>query len=143
MMRRLVAATMVAAIGLFALAFGTDGQAQEKKKNKGTAKAPYVHAVIFHFKKDSPKDAAENAIADAHKLLAKIPTVRGVWAGPPAEKSTPKFVVKDYDVGLLVLFDNYEGLQEYLDHALHTEYVEKHAKHFEKVTVYDFMNQNK
>jgi hypothetical protein len=143
MMRRIVAATAMTVISLFALAFGNDGQAQEKKQKKGAAKAPYVHAVIFHLKKESPKDAAENAIADVHKLLAKIPSVRGVWAGRPAEKSTPKFAVKDYDFGLLVLLDNYEGLQEYLDHALHTEYVEKHAKHFEKVTVYDFVNQMK
>lgn len=142
MMRRMLA-VMAAAVGIFACQLGnSSGQAQETTK-KSASKAPYVHAVIFTLKKDAGKDAIENVIADSHKLLAKIPSVKGLWAGRPAEKSTPKFAVKDYDVGLLVLFDNYEGLQEYLDHALHTEYVEKHAKHFERVNVYDFVNQKK
>jgi hypothetical protein len=103
--------------------------------------APYVHTVIFYLKKDPPKDAIDSAIADAHKMLAKIPSVRGLWIGKPAVKATPKFAAKDYDIGLLVLFDNYDGLQEYLDHKLHTQFVEKHGKNFEKVTVFDFMNQ--
>jgi hypothetical protein len=66
-----------------------------------------------------------------------------VKAGLPADKSTPKVAVTDYQVGLLVLFDNYDGLKTYLDHPLHTKYVEKHEKHIEKVLVYDFLNQLK
>lgn len=105
--------------------------------------APYVHAVIFYLKKDAPKDEAKALIADASELLAKIPTVRLVKAGVPADKATPKVAVTDYQVGLLVLFDNYDGLKTYLDHPLHTKYVEKHEKHIDKVLVYDFLNQVK
>lgn len=112
-------------------------------EGKKPAAAPYVHAVIFYVKKDAPKNQTETMIADCHKLLAKIPSVKGLWAGLPADKSTPKFAVTDYQFGLLVLFDNYDGLQAYLDHPLHTEYVEKHAKYFEKVPVYDFVNKTK
>ena len=54
-----------------------------------------------------------------------------------------KFAVTDFSVGLLVLFDDYDGLQTYLDHPLHTEYLEKHGKYWEKVPVYDFVNQKK
>src|SRR5262249_23217950 len=107
------------------------------------ADAPYIHAVIFYLKKDAPKDEAKALIADATELLAKIPTVRGVKAGLPAEKSTPKFAVTDYQVGLLVFFDNFDGLKTYLDHPLHVKYVEKHEKHIDKVVVYDFINQLK
>jgi hypothetical protein len=107
------------------------------------ADAPYVHAVIFYLKKDAPKDEAKALIADAFELLAKIPSVRLIKAGPPAAMSTPKFATTDYQVGLLVLFDNFDGLKTYLDHPLHTKYVEKHEKHLEKVLVYDFLNQPK
>jgi hypothetical protein len=107
------------------------------------ADAPYVHAVIFYLKKDAPKDEAKALIADASELLAKIPSVRSIKAGVPADKSTPKFAVTDYQVGLLVLFDNYDGLKTYIDHPLHQKYVEKHEKHIEKVLVYDFLNQAK
>jgi hypothetical protein len=143
-MMRSMLVMAAAALALVALQIGDGaGLAQEKKKGKGAGKAPYVHTVIFHVKKDAPKDCVEHLIVDSHDLLAKIPSVKGLWVGRPAEKSTPKFAAKDYDVGLLVLFNDYEGLQEYLDHKLHTEYVEKHAKNFERVIVYDFVNQKK
>jgi hypothetical protein len=121
---------------------GLAGDAKKDKEVK-KEKANYVHTVIFYLKNDTPKDEAETLIADCHKLLAKIPSVKGLWAGLPAEKSTPKFAVTDYQVGLLVLFDNYEGLQVYLDHPLHTEFVDKHLKHLDKVPVYDFVNKKK
>jgi hypothetical protein len=107
------------------------------------ADAPYVHCVIFYLKKDAPKDEGKALVADAHELLAKIPTVRSIKIGPPAEKSTPKVAVTDYQIGLLVTFDNYDGLKTYLDHDLHLKYVEKHMKHIDKVLVYDFINQAK
>jgi hypothetical protein len=106
-------------------------------------KAPYVHAVIFYLKKDAPKDEGKAMIADAHELLAKIPTVRMVKIGPPATKGTPDVGVTDYQIGLLVLFDNYEGLKTYIDHPLHVKYVDNHKKHIEKVLVYDFENAKK
>lgn len=117
--------------------------AGNEKNEKQLKKPPYVHAVVFYLKKDAPKNETEASIRDAHDLLAKIPSVRGLWVGRPAEKSTPKFAVTDYDFGLLVLFDDFGGLQTYLDHPLHSEYLDKHAKHWDRVPVYDFVTQSK
>jgi mRNA-degrading endonuclease YafQ of YafQ-DinJ toxin-antitoxin module len=77
-------------------------------------------------------------------MLAKIPSVRDLRIGRPAQKSTDA-AKKDYQVGLLVLFDDYAGLQTYLDHPLHTKYVEKHLKHvdMDRLRIYDFVNQEK
>ncbi len=147
MIRKIVGLAVLAVA--FVAAYGTAaGQAGKEggEKPKGTAmKAPYVHAVYFYLKKDGPKDEVEKLIQDSHTLLGKIPSVRGLWAGRPADKakSTPKVAVTDYTVGLLVLFEDYAGLQAYLDHPLHTEYLEKHGKHWDRVSVYDFMNQKK
>jgi hypothetical protein len=142
-MTRLV--TSAVALGLAACLPGAcpAGEGQGARPKAAAADPPYVHAVIFYMKKDAPKDAAEALIRDSHALLAKIPSVRKLWVGRPAEKSTPKYAVTDYQVGLLVLFDNYEGLQAYLDHELHTEYVNRHGRHWERVPVYDFINQKK
>jgi hypothetical protein len=104
---------------------------------------PYVHAVIFYLKKDAPKDTVEKAIADSHELLAKVPTVRKLWVGRPAAKSTPKFAKTDYNFGLLVLFDNADGLIKYIDDPLHVKFVDRYGKFFEIVHVYDFENQQK
>jgi hypothetical protein len=101
-------------------------------------KGNYVHTVIFYLKKDAPKGEAEALITDAHELLEKIPTVRSLKVGPPAEKSTPEVSVKDYQVGLLCTFDDFDGLKTYLEHPQHLKYVDKHKKNLEKVLVYDF-----
>ncbi len=116
-----------------------------EQANPTTALAPYVHTVIFHLKKDAPEGQAQALIADAHELLGKIPSVRGLRIGRPADKATPDLAKKDFQVGLLVLFDDYEGLKTYLDHPLHLKYVEKHLKHIEleKLLVFDFVNQRK
>lgn len=122
---------------------GCDEQAEGEAKPKGEARPPYVHTVVFYLKEDAPKDEAEKIIGDAHGLLAKIPAVKGLWIGRPADQATPKLAVTDYHVAWVLLFDDYAGLQEYLDHKLHLEFREKHAKHAERVLIYDFINQKK
>lgn len=143
MKRKSLIVAFLALAGLVVAHYVLPTASQGTQRASGEKHPPYVHSVIFYLKKDAPKGTADEFISDSHKLLAKIPSVRGVWAGPPADKYTPKVAVTDYQVGLLVLFDNYEGLKIYLDHELHTQYVEKHGKHIEKVLVYDFVNQAK
>jgi hypothetical protein len=124
-----------------------EGKATNKTEGEGKAKGdatpPYVHTVVFYLREDAPKDEVVKIIADAHRLLARIPSVKGLWIGRPAEKATPKLAVSDYHVAWVLLFDDHVGLQEYLDHKLHLEFREKHAKHAERVLVYDFLNQKK
>jgi Stress responsive A/B Barrel Domain len=106
--------------------------------------APYVHTVIFHLKKDAPADTAEKIIEGCHTLEA-IPTVRALKAGrpAPADDSTPKVALQDYDVGLVVLFDDAAGLKTYLTHETHLKFVKDYGQYFEKVQVYDFSDQKK
>jgi len=107
--------------------------------------APFVHTVIFHLKKDAPADTAEKVIADCHVMLETIPTVRGVKAGRPAPEgeSTPKVAVRDYDVALVVFFDDAAGLKTYLNHETHLKFVSTYQQYFDKVEVYDFADQKK
>ncbi|MCC6420596.1 MAG: Dabb family protein [Gemmataceae bacterium] len=146
-MIRRIAGLAVAAVAVALVAFGGTADAGseqgDKKKVQKQKRAEYVHTVFFYLKKDAPAGEVEALIKDTHKLLGKIPSVRGLWVGRPAAKSTPKFALTDYQVGLLVFFDDYSGLQTYLDHPLHTEYLEKHGKYWDKVPVYDFANQKK
>lgn len=115
------------------------GRTQAKKPG---ARAPFVHAVIFTLKKDAPEGEADALIADAHELLGSIPSVRGLRAGKPAEKSSDKFVQKDYQVGLVVGFEDAEGLKVYLEHPQHLKYVEKHLKNVDTdhLRVFDFVD---
>jgi hypothetical protein len=107
--------------------------------------AGFVHTVIFHLKKDAPSGEIESLIADAHQILRGIPSVRDLKIGRRAEKGTPDFAKKDFQVGLLVLFDDAKGLETYLNHPMHLKYVEKHIPFVdtEKLYVYDFVDQKK
>ncbi len=124
-------------IALLVLAVPATVVAAEEKTD-----APYVHVVIFHVKSDAPDGTPAALVKDCHELLAKIPTVRTLRVGRPAEKAT-EISKKDYQVGLMILFDNYEGLKTYIDHPKHTEFLERHGKHIDmkELKVFDFMNQ--
>lgn len=110
----------------------------ELKKLRGIAEAPYVHVVLFYLKSDAPEKEADALVRDCHQLLGKIPSVRHVWAGPPAKQATPDVAQQDFHVALIVLFDNYNDLKKYLDHPLHKQFVEKHNRYVERVIVHDF-----
>jgi hypothetical protein len=137
-MRKIMLTAMLALAVPVLVADANDGEG-----DKTPAKAPYVHSVIFYLKKDTPAAKREAMIADCHKMLGKIPTVRGLWVGEPAAKSTPDIAVKDFHVGLLVLFENSDGLKTYLDHADHLKFVEIYLPLVEKVVVYDFADKGK
>jgi hypothetical protein len=78
-------------------------------------------------------------------MLAKISVVRSVKAGRPAKDVAEKVVKTNYDVGLLVFVDDFEGIKAYLKDPLHVEFVKKHGKHFDmkELKVYDFVDQKK
>jgi hypothetical protein len=143
MKRKLLAAVAVAAAGVI-LAVAAVRSAAEKEAEKKPA-GRYVHTVIFTLKKDAPKDEEAQMIADCHAMLGKIPSVKQLRAGRPAEKGTPRLEKKDYNVALTVIFDDYDGLTAYDKSEQHQEFVKKHLPHvdIDKLLVYDFEDQAK
>ncbi len=139
MRRTLLLSMLVVAIGATANAVSADAKSDKK------GHAPYAHVVVFRMKENAPKDAVEKALADCHELLAKIPSVRSVRAGRPAAKGTPDVPKMQYDFALLVLVEDADGLEAYLKHPLHLEFVKKHGPYFdrEKLQVFDFLDQSK
>jgi hypothetical protein len=143
MKRKLLSAVALAVAGM--LLAGAAVHSAAEKKDDGKKKAPYVHTVIFTLKKDAPKDEETELVADCHTMLAKIPTVRELRAGRPAEKGTPRLAKKDFTVALTIFFDDYDGLMAYDKHELHQQFVKKHLQHVEveKLLVYDVVDQAK
>lgn len=103
----------------------------------GAESAPFVHVVLFKTGAESPDAASAALMRDIRELLAPLPTVRGIWVGRPAPTDTRPIVDANYDVGLLLVFDDQEGLQDYLDHPLHVQFAEKYDTTCE-VRVFDF-----
>jgi len=104
---------------------------------------PFVHTVIFYLKADAPSGTADQIVADCHAMLAKIPTVKLLRAGKPAEKSGG-VTKSDYAVGLMILFDDAAGFKTYADHELHKKFVAKYRNYFDpKTAIYDFVDARK
>jgi hypothetical protein len=144
MMRMMVCLTV-------ALILAASGQAQDKpavttaKLELPKAGGGYVHVVIFTLKKDAPANAVDDVIKDCHYMLAKISSVRSVKAGRPSKDVAEKVVKTDYDVGLVVLVDDFAGIEAYLKDPLHVAFVKKHGEHFDmkKLAVFDFVDAKK
>jgi hypothetical protein len=142
-MKTRMSAAALALVGILAAsAFAEEPKAARAEKGAGGS---YVHVVIFRMKKDAPGGAVDEVIADCHGMLGKIAAVRSVKVGRPAAKATPKLASKDYDLGLLILVDDSDGLTSYLEDPLHLKFVEKHGKFFdmEKLQVFDFQDTKK
>jgi hypothetical protein len=144
MKRNLPAAAVVVAAGVV-LAVAAVRSAAEKKEADKKSAGRFVHTVIFTLKKDAPKDEEAQMIADCHEMLGKIPSVKHLRAGRPAEKGTPRFAKKDYNVALTVIFDDADGLAAYDKSEPHQEFVKKHIPHVDtdKLIVYDYEDQAK
>jgi Stress responsive A/B Barrel Domain len=143
MKRTPLAAVVVGAAGVILAVAAVRSAAGKKEAEKPVTR--YVHTVIFTLKKDAPKDEESQMIADCHKMLGSIASVRHLTAGRPAEKGTPKLAKKDYNVALTVVFDNYEGLTTYDKSEEHQAFIKKHLPHVDadKLIVYDYEDQAK
>jgi hypothetical protein len=97
----------------------------------------FTHIVLFWLKEDAPASAREALRADCLEFLKPIPTVRHLFAAPPA--MTPREVVDNsYDVGLCVIMDDKAGHDVYQEHPLHKKFIERNKQHWKRVQIYDF-----
>ncbi len=97
----------------------------------------FVHTVFFWLNEEAPKAAGAQLAEDCLRLLGKIPDVKGIHAGPPA--NTPREVVDNsYAVGLTVILPGRQAHDVYQDHPLHHEFIARNKAHWKRVRVYDF-----
>ena len=82
----------------------------------------------------------KDLIDESYSQLAKIKTVRGLWAGKPAAKSV-EGAATDYTVALVLVFDDAAGLKTYFDDPVHVRFMDRHLKKWETPLVYDFEPQ--
>ena len=97
----------------------------------------FVHTVYFWMNPGVTDAQRRQLVDDCKAYLSKIPSVRHLWAGPPA--MTPRDVVDNsYDVGLCVVLDDAAGHDVYQEHALHKEFIARNKPHWKRVQIYDF-----
>jgi hypothetical protein len=100
--------------------------------------AMFIHTVYFWLTDNAPPTAREHLVRDCRQILGKIPTVRHLFAGPPA--MTPRDVVDNsYSVGLTVILDDAAGHEVYQKHPLHVDFIAANKPNWKRVQVYDFV----
>ncbi len=97
----------------------------------------FSHVVIFWTQPGKPK-AADELIAGAEKYLRGIPGILHFHIGRMVKSHRP-VVDQSYQVALNLTFTSKQAQDEYQDHPVHQEFVEKAFKpNCAKVVVYDF-----
>ena len=97
----------------------------------------FLHSVYFWLKPGTPEAARQQLLQDCQTYLAKIPGVRHLFAGRPA--NTPRPVVDNsYDVGLCVALDDRAAHDIYQEHPLHKDFIARNKDHWQRIQVYDF-----
>ncbi len=97
----------------------------------------FVHAVFFTFKPEVTHEQIEEFIRDCNRLK-QIPAVKKLDAGGRDTRLQRDVNVTDYQVGLVVYFNDKAGHDEYSNHPLHNELVAKHKEKWASVRVFDF-----
>lgn len=81
--------------------------------------------VLFKLKDAHANDAARREVA-AHSrdALEKVPGVRGVSVGVPADEAS----AKSWDLSIVVRFDAMDDVAPYLAHPDHRRYVDEYMR---------------
>lgn len=97
----------------------------------------FSHIVIF-WTDPSQRNAADEVVAAANRLLKNIPGVLQFHAGRMVPSARP-VVEQSYQVALNLIFLDRAAEQAYQTHPQHLEFVEKYVKPLvKKFVVYDF-----
>jgi hypothetical protein len=100
----------------------------------------FVHTVFFWMNSGVTDADRRQLINDCLELLGKVPTVKQIWAGPPAQ--TPREVVDNsYDVGLTVILQDKAGHDVYQEHPLHLDFIKRNKQHWARVQIYDYIQE--
>lgn len=110
-------------------------------KDKGGNR--FIHVFLFQIKQKGQQAEIKALIKDANELLATIPSVRQFRVGKPSDVGTPGVEGGDYHVGLLVMFDDENAFKTYLKHPQRKKFIKIHAKNYERVLAFDFIQKSK
>jgi hypothetical protein len=96
----------------------------------------FSHIVIF-WTDPAQTIAPDQVVANAKKYLTSVPGVINFHVGQMA-RSHRDVVDQSYQVGLNIQFETKQAQDDYQNHPLHQEFIEKSKSLWTNVVVYDF-----
>jgi hypothetical protein len=94
-------------------------------------KVKIVRTIVFKPKADTSKTEIQSLADDANQFFATSRPVRGVWAGRAAADAA------EYQVVIVLLFDDANGLQVFQGDAQWKRFIDKHAKMWDEPRYFD------
>jgi hypothetical protein len=122
-------ATAAAVIGV--IIPSSDASAPKDPNDKVIA-----HYVLFWLK-ENLSEQEKTAFTGFFEELKKVPTIKSLHYGVPANTTKRDVVDNSFSYNLLVYFDNMDDLNVYETHPIHLEAIEKYSKYWTKVVVHD------
>jgi hypothetical protein len=95
----------------------------------------FVHAVYFWLKPETTP-AQKAQFLELSQAMEKIPGVRHLWIGKPADTNRP-VIDRSYSYSLVVVFDDAAAEDVYQKHPIHDAFREKCGSFWNKVQIYD------
>lgn len=95
-----------------------------------------THYVLFWLK-DGLSDEEVDNFANFFEELKSISSVKSLHYGRPVATTPRPPVDNSFTYNLMVLFDTMDELEDYENHPIHLEAIEKYSQYWEKVVVHD------
>lgn len=103
-------------------------------------KGALIHHVFFWLK-EPKNEAHKKQLVKALNDLLKVETIKLSHIGFPAGTESRDVVDHSYSVSYMTMFDDQAGQDAYQVHPLHVKFVEENSHLWEKVVVYDSVDQ--
>ncbi|HKJ77907.1 MAG TPA: Dabb family protein [Prolixibacteraceae bacterium] len=113
-----------------------------KKASAGEVKlkGALTHHVYFWLK-EPDNDAHRQQFEKAINKLLKVETIKLSHFGVPARTEKREVVDNSYTYSYMVMFDSIADQDKYQVHPIHLEFVEKNSDLWDKVIVYDSVDE--
>ncbi|MDA9101097.1 Dabb family protein [Omnitrophica bacterium] len=97
-----------------------------------------THSVYFWLKKELTPDQIKS-FEKGLRTISEIDVVKKIEIGKPAPTVRPA-VDRTYDYGIVISLSDMDAHQKYQDHPLHKSFLENHRSKWNKVVIYDVLN---
>lgn len=95
-----------------------------------------AHYVLFWLKEGLSEEEVDN-FANFFEELKTISSIKSLHYGRPVATTPRPPVDNTFTYNLVVFFDTMEELDDYENHPIHLEAIEKYSQYWEKVVVHD------
>lgn len=130
--RTFIGSTVLAMVAGTNLASGTEKVNKETVLKSGLI----LHSVYFWLRKGLT-EAEKKDFLNYFEVLKKIPQVKSINYGIPAQTEKREVVDHSYSYNLLLTFESLEDISIYGNHPEHVKGAETYSKYWERVEVKD------